>query len=166
LEQIIPFVESTWNEVFPDYIFNYDVLTDVITKRYQSEKRMAQIIKIFTFIAILIACMGLFGLVSFMMVQRTKEIGIRKALGASIFTLIKLVSKKFLYLVVVSCLFAWPIAYFIMTKWLENYAYKIELNIWFFLLSGAILMIITFITILYQSIKVSLTNPVDVLKYE
>jgi ABC-type antimicrobial peptide transport system permease subunit len=166
LTTLIPFVESTWDEIFPDYIFNYEVLTDVITSRYKSEKRMSQLIKIFTFIAILIACMGLFGLVSFMMVQRTKEIGIRKALGASIFTLIKLVSKKFLYLVIVSCLFAWPIAYYIMTRWLENYAYKIDLNIWVFVLSGAILLIITFITILYQSVKVALTNPVDVLKYE
>jgi len=166
LTTLIPFIESTWNDVFPDYIFSHQVLEDSIIRRYRSEKRMSDIIKIFTFIAILIACLGLYGLVSFMMVQRTKEIGIRKALGASVFTLIKLVSKQFLILVIVSCVIAWPVAYYLMKSWLVNYAYKIEMNIFIFIISGVILIAITFITILYQSIKVALTNPVEVLKYE
>jgi len=166
LTTLIPFIESAWNDVFPEYIFTHQVLEDSISKRYRSEKRMSDIIKIFTFIAILIACLGLYGLVSFMMVQRTKEIGIRKALGASVFTLVKLVSKQFLKLVIVSCVIAWPVAYYLMKSWLVNYAYKIEMNIFIFIISGVILIAITFITILYQSIKVALTNPVEVLKYE
>jgi len=166
LTTLIPFIESNWDDVFPDYIFSHQILEDSINKRYRSEKRMSDIIKIFTFIAILIACLGLYGLVSFMMVQRTKEIGIRKALGASVFTLIKLVSKQFLILVIVSCVIAWPAAYYLMKSWLVNYAYKIEMNIFICIVSGVILIAITFITILYQSIKVALTNPVEVLKYE
>ena len=127
---------------------------------------MSKIVWIFSFIAIVIACLGLYGLVSFMLVQRTKEIGIRKVLGSSIVSLVILVSKRFFYLVLISCVFAWPIAYYLMRMWLNNYAYKIDLTIWIFLLSGFILFIITFITIIYQSVKVSLTNPVEVLKYE
>jgi len=127
---------------------------------------MLDIIKLFTIIAILIACLGLYGLVSFMLVQRTKEIGIRKALGASISSLIVLVSKQFLKLVILSCLFAWPIAYYLMKTWLNNYAYKIDLSIWVFIFSGLILLIITFLTILFQSLKAARTNPVESLKYE
>ncbi|MCG8410504.1 MAG: ABC transporter permease [Bacteroidales bacterium] len=166
LEKVLPAIETAWNKVFPDYIFSYSVLENKILERYSFEKRLSKIIKIATFIAIFIACMGLFGLVSFVMVQRTKEIGIRKALGASVSSLMILVSKQFLYLVIISCLFAWPLSYYIMKQWLLQYAYKIELNVWIFAVSGIILLLITFITIFYQSIKVALTNPVEVLKYE
>lgn len=163
---IRPYIEKCWNEIFPEYIYDYKILEETINNRYKSEQRISKIIMIFSFIAIIIACLGLYGLVSFMLVQRTKEIGIRKALGSSVTSLVILVSKKFLYLVLISCVFAWPIAYYLMKSWLNNYAYKIDLTIWVFILSGIILLLITFITIIYQSIKVSLTNPVDVLKYE
>jgi len=164
--QVRPFIEKSWNEIFPEYIFKYRILEDEIAKTYRSEERISNIIKIFTFIAIIIACLGLYGLVSFMLVQRTKEIGIRKAHGASVSSLIILVSKQFINLVLVSSIFAWPIAYYLMNKWLNNYAFKVDLNIWIFISASAALLIITFITIIYQSIKVSITNPVDVLKYE
>lgn len=164
--EIKTYIEKCWDEIFPEYIYTYHILEETITKRYETEQRVSKIVLIFSFIAIVIACLGLYGLVSFMLVQRTKEIGIRKVLGSSIVSLVILVSKRFFYLVLISCVFAWPIAYYLMRMWLNNYAYKIDLTIWIFLLSGFILFIITFITIIYQSVKVSLTNPVEVLKYE
>jgi ABC-type antimicrobial peptide transport system permease subunit len=160
------FIKSCWNEVYPEYVYSYDVLEDSIERRYSSERRTSQIIKTFTFIAIIIASLGLYGLVSFMLVQRTKEIGIRKALGASVSTVIWLVTKQFLKLVIIACLFAWPFAYYLMRGWLSNYVYRIDLNIWIFFASGLLLVVVTFLTILYQSVKVSKTKPADVLKYE
>ncbi|MFC2096440.1 ABC transporter permease [Bacteroidota bacterium] len=160
------FIEDSWNEIYPEYIYTYEILEETIENRYKTEQRTSQIIKIFTLVAIIIACLGLYGLVSFMLVQRTKEVGIRKAMGASVSSLVILVSKQFLRLVIISCIIAWPVAYYLMSNWLKNYAYKIELGIGIFILSGIILVLITFLTILYQSIKVSNTKPAEVLKYE
>jgi len=163
---IKPKLEDVWNDIFPEYLFNYEILEDKIEERYSAEQRTSDIIKIFTLIAIIIACLGLYGLVSFMLVQRTKEIGIRKALGASVPTLIILVSKRFLKLVVISCILAWPVAYYLMNNWLKDYAFKIDIQFWVFLVAGMLLIVITFVTIFHQAFKVSKTNPVDVLKYE
>lgn len=164
--EIKSFMEEKWNDIFPEYIYRYKIFKESINDRYRNEQRISKIILIFTFIAIVIACLGLYGLVSFMLMQRTKEIGIRKALGASVRGLVLMVSKQFVKLVMVSCIIAWPIAYYIMNKWLQEYAFKIDLKLWMFLLSGLMLLVITFVTIIYQSIKVALTNPVNVLKYE
>ena len=164
--EISTFIENSWNEVLPEYIYNYEFLEETIDARYESEQRVFDVIMIFTFIAIVVACLGLYGLVSFMLMQRTKEVGIRKAMGATVISLVMLVSKQFLKLVIISCVIAWPVAYYLMDKWLQNFAFKIDLKLWIFLVSGIILIGITFLTVLYQSIKVSLTNPVDVLKYE
>ncbi len=163
---IKPRLEKAWDQVFPEYFFSHEILEDNIKERYSAEQRTSDIIKIFTFIAIVIACLGLYGLVSFMLVQRTKEIGIRKALGASIPSLILLVSKQFLKLVIISCVIAWPVAYYLMKNWLNDYAFKIDIQFWVFIVAGLLLILITFITIFYQALKVSKTNPVDVLKYE
>jgi ABC-type antimicrobial peptide transport system permease subunit len=163
---IKPKLENMWNDIFPEYLFNYEILEDKIEERYSAEQRTSDIIKIFTFIAIVIACLGLYGLVSFMLVQRTKEIGIRKAIGATVPSLILLVSKQFLKLVVVSCILAWPVAYYLMNNWLKDYAFKIDIQFWVFLVAGLLLILITFVTIFHQAYKVSKTNPVDVLKYE
>ncbi|MFP4024626.1 MAG: FtsX-like permease family protein [Thiohalospira sp.] len=165
-DSIRPELEKVWDEVYPEYFFNHEILEDLIQERYSTEQRTSDIIKIFTFIAIVIACLGLYGLVSFMLVQRTKEIGIRKALGASVLSLIILASKRFLKLVVISCVLAWPVAYYLMNNWLKDYAFKIDIQFWVFLVAGLLLILITFITIFYQAYKVSKTNPVDVLKYE
>ncbi|MFO7842850.1 MAG: FtsX-like permease family protein [Bacteroidales bacterium] len=163
---IKPKLENVWNDIFPEYLFNDEILEDKIEERYSAEQRTSDIIKIFTFIAIVIACLGLYGLVSFMLVQRTKEIGIRKALGATVPSLILLVSKRFLKLVVISCIMAWPVAYYLMNNWLKDYAFKIDIQFWVFLVAGMLLIVITFVTIFHQAFKVSKTNPVDVLKYE
>lgn len=164
--EVKDYITKCWDEVYPDYIYDYHVLEETLEAQYSSEKRTSVIIKIFTFIAIVIACLGLYGLVSFMLVQRTKEVGIRKAMGASMLSLVMLVSKQFLKLVIISCVLAWPVAYYLMKNWLQNYVYKIDLHIGVFIISGLLLVMITFITILFQSIKVARTNPVDVLKYE
>jgi len=163
---IKPKLEKVWNDIFSGYFFNYEILEDKIQEQYSVEQRTSDIIKIFTFIAIVIACLGLYGLVSFMLVQRTKEIGIRKALGASVPVLIFLVSKRFLRLILISCILAWPVAYYLMNSWLKDYAFKIDIRLWVFLVAGALLLLITFITIFYQAFKVSKTNPAKVLKYE
>lgn len=164
--EVKDYIAKCWDEIYPEYIYDYHILEETLETQYSSEKRTSLIIRIFTFIAIVIACLGLYGLVSFMLVQRTKEVGIRKALGASVLSLVILVSRQFLRFVVVSCILAWPVAYYLMKNWLQNYAYKIDLHLGVFILAALLLLIITFITILYQSIKVARTNPVDVLKYE
>jgi putative ABC transport system permease protein len=117
-------------------------------------------------IAILIGCLGLFGLASFTAVQRTKEIGIRKVLGASVSGIVALLSKEFLKLVLIANLIAWPVAWFAMSKWLENFAYSIDIGVGTFLLAAALALLIALLTVSYQSIKAALANPVKSLRNE
>lgn len=117
-------------------------------------------------LAILISALGLFGLAFFITEQRTKEIGIRKVLGASATGLMLMLSKQFAKWVILANLIAWPIAYYFMNRWLQNFAYRIQIDIITFLLSGILVLVITLITVSYQSLKVSLANPVDTLRYE
>jgi len=159
-------VAEAWKSVYPEYLLELICYNDEIDELYKNEKNTFQLILFFSLVAIVIACLGLYGLISYIVVQRTKEVGIRKVLGAPVSSLIYLVAKQFLFVVFYSCLIAWPIAYYVMKNWLNQYAYKIDLNIWVFVISGFVLMIITILTIINQSIKVSNTNPVEVLKYE
>jgi len=124
------------------------------------------ILRIFTFLAISISCFGLFGLISFTAEQRTKEIGIRKVLGASVGSVVRLLSKEFVVLVVLANIIAWPVAYYVMTKWLKNFAYRTEIGFVTFLFSGFLALIIAILTVCFQSIKAALANPVDSLRYE
>ena len=159
-------IKKVFEEYNPGFVFEHGFLDQEYDELYGYEERISKIMRSFTLFAIFISCLGLFGLAAFSAQKKTKEIGIRKALGASISSLIILVSKQFMKLVLISFVFAWPLAYYLMKNWLNNYAFKIELNIWIFIISGIILIIITFLTILYQSINASRTNPVDSLKYE
>jgi putative ABC transport system permease protein len=127
---------------------------------------MGFILKYSAILAILIACLGLFGLASFMAEQRTKEIGIRKVLGSSISGITIMLSKEFVKWVIVANIIAWPISYFLMNKWLQNYAYKISISWWIFGLAGLISFIIALLTVSYQSIKAARSNPVNSLRYE
>jgi putative ABC transport system permease protein len=120
----------------------------------------------FSVLAILIACLGLFGLASFTVEKRTKEIGIRKALGASVFSIIVLLLKEFTKLILLANVIAWPIAYFTMNRWLQNYAYRIEIGLSAFVLAGLIVLVIALLTAGYQAIKAARANPVDALRYE
>jgi putative ABC transport system permease protein len=127
---------------------------------------MGTIFGYFSFLSILIACLGLFGLITISAEQRTKEIGIRKVLGASISNVALILSKDFLILVIVSNIIAWPVAYYFMNKWLQDFAYKINISWWVFVISGGIALIIALATVSFQAIKAAVANPVDSLRYE
>jgi len=133
---------------------------------YRGVERMGSLFMYFSILAIFISCLGLFGLASFIAEQRTKEIGVRKVLGASIGNLVMLLSKEFTKWVIVANLIAWPIAYYAMAKWLENFAYRIEMTWLPFVGAASIAMLIAFATVSYHAIKAALTDPVKALRYE
>ncbi|HVO75921.1 MAG TPA: FtsX-like permease family protein, partial [Ignavibacteriaceae bacterium] len=165
-DKLISFVEKIWHEQLAGSPFDYYFYDDSLNKQYFSEIRMGEIFKYFSFLSILIACLGLFGLISISAEQRTKEIGIRKVLGASISNVSLILSKDFLILVVLSNLIAWPVAYYFMNKWLEDFAYRIDIHWWMFALAGGIALVIALATVSIQAIKAAAANPVDSLRYE
>jgi putative ABC transport system permease protein len=159
-------LKKTWFQVNPGYPFEYRFLDERFHQLYRTEARLSTLTRYFTVLGILIACLGLFGLASFMAEQRTKEIGIRKALGASVGNIILLLSREFTKLVLVATIIAWPIAYFTMNQWLQNFAYRPGIGWWVFVFSAGLTIIIAFLTVSYQSIKAATANPVKALKYE
>ena len=148
------------------YPFSYSFFDEEFEKVYFTEQRMGRIFGAFAILAIFIACLGLFGLVAFAAVQRTKEIGIRKVMGASDSKIFLLLSKEFIRWVLLANLIAWPIAYFAMNKWLQNFSYRIHLGISAFLISGGTALLIAYFTVSYQSIKSARSNPIDSIRYE
>jgi putative ABC transport system permease protein len=146
--------------------FEYYFMDDVFNDLYKAEERLSKILTSFTFLAIIIACLGLFGLISFMAVQRTKEIGIRKTLGASVQSIVKLLSGDFLMLVILAFILASPVAWYFMNQWLQDFAYRTQIDWWVFLLAGAIAILIALITISAQAIKAAVANPVAALRSE
>lgn len=159
-------IEKAWKEVFPNYYFEYSFLEADIAKFYEEESKFAKLITLFSSIAILIACLGLYGIISFVAVQKIKEIGIRKVLGASVLQITTLLSKDFLKLVVIAFVIASPIAYYFMDKWLADFAYRIDISWWIFALAGVSAITIALITVSWQSIKAALANPVKSLRSE
>src|SRR5690606_12610376 len=141
------------------YSFEYFFLDDDFERQYQAEQRLTKIFGTFSFLAILIACLGLFGLASFMTAQRTKEIGVRKVLGASVPGVVGLLARDFVKLVFASVLVAAPIAYFGMDRWLEDFPYHISIPWWIFLVTGVLALLIALLTVSYQSIKAALADP-------
>jgi len=133
---------------------------------YNDEEKYGKIFMYFSILAILIGCLGLFGLASFMSKQRTKEIGIRKVLGSTLSSIIGLLSKEFLILTAIACFIACPISFFYMNKWLQNFAYRTPVEMWVYLLAGLLALSITLITISFQTIRMALVNPIESLKYE
>jgi len=162
----INFIESTWNKYAGDQPYEYVILKDDFKQTYADEDRTKSIITVFSFLAIFIACLGLFGLASYSVEQRTKEIGIRKVLGASVPNIYLLLSRDILKLVLISAVVSWPISYYSMTDWLENFAYRIGFNHFTFLFAGVIALIIALGTVTTQTIKAATSNPVKALKYE
>lgn len=166
LEKTLASLEETWDRVIPEYPFEFQFLDQDVAEAYGAEQRLEAILRIFTFLAIFISCFGLFGLISFTAELRTKEIGIRKVMGASVPGIVRLLSKEFVVLVALANLIAWPAAYIVMNAWLENFAYRINIGLLSFLLSGVLALVIAVLTIGYQSIKAATADPVVSLRYE
>ncbi len=158
--------KALWAEVVPGLPFDASFLDSDIARLYQTEQSLARIIGAFTLIAILISCLGLFGLSAFAAEQRTKEIGIRKVLGASVAGIVALLSRDFLKLVLMALVFASPLAYWAMERWLASFAYRIDIQWWVFALAGVIAVAVAFLTVSFQSVKAALANPVDSLRSE
>ncbi|MFC2088083.1 ABC transporter permease [Calditrichota bacterium] len=166
MAETISFIEQLWKSHFPKSSFNYLFIDDNFAQLYEKQERTLEIFGYLTLLAILIACLGLFGLTLYIAFQKTKEIGIRKVLGASVFGIVKLLSKDLLFLVVIAFIIAGPVAWFTMNKWLQNFAYRIEISWWVFLLAGVIALIISMFAVCSQAIKAALNNPVNSLRYE
>lgn len=158
--------EAAWKSVLPNLPFEYSFLDEDINQLYLTEKNLSRIISAFTLIAILISCLGLFGLSAYTAEQRTKEIGIRKVLGASVPSVVGLLSKDFLSLVVLSLVIASPVAWFFMDKWLADFAYRISIEWWVFVVAGAVAVAVAFLTVSFQSIKAAMADPVKSLRSE
>ena len=166
IQATIAYLEETWKNILPDTTFNYTFLEDAYHQLYISEEKVSQLLTLFSGLAIFVACLGLFGLASFMAVQRHKEIGIRKVLGADVTRIVFLLSKDFTKNVLIANILSWPLAYFVMTRWLQNYAYRINIGIWPYLAAGSGVLLTALLTVGYQAIKASLADPVDSLRYE
>ncbi|WP_300599939.1 ABC transporter permease [Niabella sp.] len=165
-QQTLAAIASLWNKTYPDFVYEYQFLDEKIASFYQQENQLSQLYQLFAGIAIFISCLGLYGFVSFMAAQRTKEIGVRKVLGASVSSIVYLFSKEFTLLIGIAFLIASPIAYYIMHRWLQNFAYRVHLGIGLFLLTILIAEIIAWLTVGYQAIKASVANPVKSLRTE
>ena len=166
LPEVLQYLKKKWELLQPAFPFEYSFLDENFDKQYKADKKLSQIFSYFTFLAILIACLGLFGLASFTAEKRTKEIGIRKALGASVSEIIFLLSKEFTRWVLVANIIAWPLAYLAMNRWLQNFAYRIRIGIGTFILAGLLALIIALLTVSYQALKAARANPVEALRYE
>ena len=166
LNEVTKKIEAAWNQFFPEYVYTPTFMDDRINEFYKEENQLSLLYKIFAAIAIFISCLGLYGLVSFMAAQRTKEIGIRKVLGASVANIIYLFSKEFTVLILIAFAIAVPVAYYMMRGWLNNFAFRIAMNIWVFILAIVCSVVIAWITVGYKSIRAALSNPVKSLRTE
>lgn len=164
--ETVDFLKETWNQFLPNRPFRFGFLDEDLNRSYAAEQRIAQSMGTFAIIAIGLACLGLFGLAAFTAEQRTKEIGVRKVLGASTKQIVFLLSKEFAQLVLIANLIAWPIAYFALNQWLQEFAYRTTLEIDVFILGGGLTVLIAMLTISTLSIRASLTNPIESLRYE
>jgi putative ABC transport system permease protein len=166
ISQTISFISDKWKELFPGIPIEYYFLDEDFDRFYRSEEKTGKLVGIFALLGIFVACLGLFGLSCFMAEQRTKEIAIRKVHGAKVLNITSLQIEDFIKWIFFAVIIAWPIAYFITNKWLQNFAYRITLDVWIFILSGLASFLIALLTVSYQSIKAATANPVDSLRYE
>ncbi|WP_143305605.1 ABC transporter permease [Chitinophaga vietnamensis] len=166
IPQTLAAIEKIWNKTTPDFVFEFQFLDDKIASFYEQERQLAQLYKVFAGIAIFISCLGLYGFVAFMAVQRTKEVGIRKVLGASVLHIVYLISKEFTLLIGLAFLIAAPLAYYFMHQWLQNFAYRIHIGAGIFLSTILIAEVIAWLTVGYQAIQAAMADPVKSLKRE
>jgi len=166
ISETIGYISKTWQEMVPSYPLDYFFLDASFEQMHISDKKMSEIFSIFSILAVFVACLGLFGLAAFTAEQKTKEIGVRKILGASATSIYSLLSREFLIWVALANLISWPVAYYAMHKWLQNFAFRILIGWDIFLISGGLAMAISVVTVSFQSIKATTANPVDSLRYE
>ncbi|MFC2123960.1 FtsX-like permease family protein, partial [Bacteroidota bacterium] len=166
IHQTIENVEQVWKEINPVSPFIFGFFDERLEQMYQSEMRISKLFKYFTAIALFIACLGLLGLSSYSIQRRTKEIGVRKVVGASVRRIVLLLSKEFTRWIFISFLIACPVSWYIMNMWLENFAYKTVLSWWIFVVAGLMALLIAIFTVGFQTINAALKNPVDSLRYE
>jgi putative ABC transport system permease protein len=166
IPETLSFFWEKWSRLSPAFPFEYTFLDEDFDKLYRADEKVGRIVGIFSLLAVIVACFGLFGLASFAAEQRTKEIGIRKVLGASVAGIILLLSREFTKWVLVANILAWPIAYYVMNRWLENFAYKTSPGIRIFVLSGLLAFAIALATVGYQAVKAAVSDPIDSLRYE
>jgi putative ABC transport system permease protein len=159
-------IENKWKSMAPGMPFSYRFLDESFDDMYRAEQRVGKVAITFAVLAIIIACLGLFGLVAYAAEQRIKEIGIRKVLGASVRGIVQLLSKDFMLLVLIAFIIAAPVAWYFMNKWLEDFNYRVDINWWVFVLAGSIALVIALATISFQAIKAALANPVKNLRTE
>jgi putative ABC transport system permease protein len=166
LEPALEKIETAWKKTFPDEPFQYSFISDNVKRFYETEQRTRKLAGVSTGIAILISCLGLFGLSSFTVIQRTKEIGVRKVLGATVNSILFLLSKDFLKLVLVALVLSTPVAWYVADRWLQGFAYRTDLTAWIFVLSGLSSVMIAFITISFRTVSAAKSDPVKSLRYE
>ncbi|MBT1708420.1 ABC transporter permease [Fulvivirgaceae bacterium PWU5] len=166
LGEVLPKIESVFKKIVPTAPFDYKFADHEYASKFAAEERIGKLASVFGALAILISCLGLFGLASFVAEQRTKEIGIRKVVGASVFSLWKMLSKDFVVLVIISCVIAIPAAYYLLAAWLQKFEYRTEISWWIFSATMIVALVITLLTVSYQAIKAALINPVKSLRSE
>jgi putative ABC transport system permease protein len=159
-------IKTVFAKYAPDYPFRYEFLDEAFNRQYASDLELRRLFNLFSVLSIIVACLGLFGLASFTAEQKTKEIGIRKVLGARISDIVTLTAKEFLKWIAVANLIAWPVGYYLMIQWLNNFVYKASIGLEVFLLASGLTLFVVIITISYQTVKAALGNPVDSLRYE
>jgi ABC-type antimicrobial peptide transport system permease subunit len=160
----LKFIEKTWQEIYPQDPFTYSFLDEDFDHLYRAEHLRGRVFLSFSALTILIACLGLFGLASFTAEQKTREIGIRKVLGASPPSLVRLLTKEFIKLVFLASLISWPVAYFIMRSWLGGFAYRISIGPAVFFMATILAVVVALLTVGYQAVKAALSNPVDAIR--
>ena len=166
MESTIRFVETTWKQFAPAFPFEYSFLDDRIDAMYRTDRRIGRLINVFTALAVVVACLGLFGLASFMAERRAKEIGVRKVLGAPVSSIVIMLSKSFLKWICISNLIAWPVSFVLMNRWLQEFAYRTSFKPQLFPITGLFSIFIALFTVSTQSIRAALTNPVKSLRSE
>jgi putative ABC transport system permease protein len=165
-QEAVSFIRSTWSSIFPEHPLEYEFLDEHFREVYRADEQVSEIIGVLAVLAIIISCLGLFGLASHAAEKRIKEVGIRKAMGASIQNIVSLLSRDFVKLVLIANLIAWPVAWFTLALWLQGFAYRINMNGWIFLLVGMAALLIALITVSFQAIRAALANPVKSLRTE
>jgi putative ABC transport system permease protein len=163
---VLEFLEMKAKEIAPEALFMYTFVDEHLNRLYEGEDRVNDIFQAFSLLAIFISCLGLFGLSAYSAEIRTKEIGVRKVVGATVTNIVVLLTKEFTKWVLISAVIAWPLAYFAMNSWLQNFAYRIDIDVWAFILSGVVAIGVAILTVSYQSIKAAIANPIDSLRYE